>query len=304
MKAVVFGGSGFLGSHVADALTEKKFNVTIFDNVESPYISSDQQMIVGDILNPVDVEEAVKGSDYVFNFAGIADIDEANENPIAAVQNNILGNTFILESCYKNEVKRFVFASTIYVYSDLGGVYRSSKQACELIIENYQKLYGLDFTILRYGSLYGKRANNFNFVNKIINQALIEGKISRKGDGEEIRDYINVVDAARCSVEVLKDEFANQHVIIKGTQTIKIKDFLSMIKEILGNTIEIEYSSERIPEHYEITPYNFKPKVAKNLIMDYFHDLGQGILEVIYDVYNQLDEKDVPMKIPFDKSSS
>ena len=74
-------------------------------------------------------------------------------------------------------------------------LYRSSKQSCELPLENYQKEFNLNFTILRYGSLYGSRANDFNFIRNSIRQALLEGIIVRNGNGEEIRDYINIVDA-------------------------------------------------------------------------------------------------------------
>ena len=58
--------------------------------------------------------------------------------------------------------------------------------------------------MIRYGSLYGKRANEFNSIVKMIKQAIKSKKINRPGNGEEIRDYINVIDAARASIELLK----------------------------------------------------------------------------------------------------
>ena len=180
MKAIVFGGSGFLGSHVADCLTNKGFEVVIFDVVKSPYLRRKQDMVVGNILDCDGVKEAVKGCDYVYNFAGIADIGVACQKPLKAIEINVLGNTNILDACKKYKIKRFIFASSIYVYSDLAPFYRSSKEACELIIEDYQKVFGLDYTILRYGSLYGTRGNEFNFIYKIIKQAIEEKKITRK----------------------------------------------------------------------------------------------------------------------------
>lgn len=287
MKAVVFGGSGFLGSFVADVLTQRGYEVTIYDKVKSPYIMQNQKMIVADILDAQAVSNAVKGADYVYNFAGVADIEEALQDPVRTVEVNILGNTNITQACVKHKIKRFVFASTMYVYSDLASFYRSSKQACESIIEEYQKLYGLDFTILRYGSLYGPRSGESNFFYKIIQQCIEEKKIVRKGDGEEIRDYINVLDAARCSVDVLTEDFKNQHVIISGTQSTKVKDLLSMIKEIFKNEIKIEYIPDDTNHHYAITPYSFKPKMAKKLVSNYYHDLGQGILDMVYDIYQK-----------------
>ena len=116
MNVIVFGGSGFLGSHTADALSDAGHNVTIFDIVESEYINKNQRMIVGDILDQKVVEKAIKNKDIAYNFAAMADIDEAYKKPLETIEKNIIGNTIILETCRKYKVKRFVFASTIYVY--------------------------------------------------------------------------------------------------------------------------------------------------------------------------------------------
>ena len=81
-KVVVFGGSGFLGSHVADELTGRGYEVIIFDMVESSYLQKGQKMIVGNILDREQVKNAINGVDFVYHFAAIADIQEAKENPV------------------------------------------------------------------------------------------------------------------------------------------------------------------------------------------------------------------------------
>jgi len=292
-KVVVFGGAGFLGSHVADALTKKGYDVIIFDIHESQFINEKQKMIVGDILNPEEVSEVVQDCQYVYHFAGLADINEAKVKPIETITSNVLGTANILEACRINNVNRFVFASTIYVYSELGSFYRSSKQACELITENYFDEYDLNYTILRYGSLYGRRANQFNFIRNAVTQALLDNKIDRKGDGEEVRDYIHVKDAAKASVEILTSEFVNSHIMIKGLQTIKVNELLLMINEIMGNNIKINYSKKAHYEgHYQLTPYSFRPRVAEKYLLNTYYDLGQGLLDTIYDVYKELYKND------------
>lgn len=288
MKVVVVGGSGFLGSHVADALSAAGHHVTIFDRAASRYLQPGQKMLVGDLFDLDQVSRAVKGADAVFHFAGIADIKEANERPLETVKANILGTTHLLEACRTEKVKRFVFASSIYVYSELGGVYRSSKQSCELLIENYNRLFGLGFTILRFGSLYGGRANRFNFIRNVIHQALTEGRMERRGDGEEIRDYIHVSDAARACLAVLDEKHRNQYLLITGTQSIKVKDLLFMIKEILNRGVEVKFLEKTEDDHYEITPYSFRPRIAHKLMQDTQIDLGQGILDTIYEVYREV----------------
>lgn len=287
-KVVVFGGSGFLGSHVADELTSRGYEVVIFDRVESRYCNSKQQMIVGNVLSIADVNQAVKNADIVYHFAAMADIQESRDNPVDAAAYNIMGTMHILDACRRYGIKRFVYSSTIYVYSDHGSFYRSTKQSCELFIENYQREYNLNFTILRYGSLYGKRANNFNFIKNSIKQALLEKKIIRKGDGNELRDYINVLDAASSSVDILEEGFENKYIMITGPQTMKVKDLLCMINEMLNNEVNIQYVDEEFAGHYQITPYSFRPKVAEKITPTKYHDLGQGILDCIYDIYEEI----------------
>ena len=154
VKITVFGGSGFLGSHICDKLSEAGHAVTIVDLHPSPWLRPDQTMLTGNILDEETVRRGVEGADMVFNYAGIADIGEANNRPVDTARINVLGNVMILEACRKEAVKRYVFASSLYVYGKSGGFYRCSKQACEIYIENYQAMHKLPYTILRYGSLY------------------------------------------------------------------------------------------------------------------------------------------------------
>lgn len=288
MKAVVFGGSGFLGSHVADALTDEGHEVFVYDLNPSSYIQPNQKMVVGDIMDEDKVLRSLEGAGAVYNFAGLADIEEASKKPLDTIKFNVLGNTILLECSRKAGVKRFIYASTLYVYSKAGSFYRSSKQASELIIENYYETFGLEYTILRYGSLYGSRSDERNWIHKILKQALTEARIVREGDGEEIREYIHVKDAAKSSVEILSDEFRNQHIIITGYQQIKIKEVMLMVKEMLGGKISLDFLPPKGSYHYEITPYAFAPKIGKRLVSKSYYDLGQGILECLYDIYGKV----------------
>ena len=80
--------------------------------------------------------------------------------------------------------------------------------------------------------------------------------------------------------------------MINGTQTIKVKELLMMIKEIMGNQIKINYTKEKHYEgHYQLTPYSFRPRVAEKYLLNTYYDLGQGLLDTIYDVYKELYKK-------------
>jgi len=287
-KVLIFGGSGFVGSHVADALTDNGYEVLMYDLKPSLYVRENQKMIIGDILDEEKINKVTKGARFVYNFAGIADIHEASERPIETVKHNILGNTIILEACRKWEVERFVFASTVYVYSTSGSFYRVSKQANELMIEACHEKYGLDYTILRYGSLYGPRADLRNGIYRFLWQAIVNKKIDYYGSGEEVREYIHVWDAAKLSVEILKPEYKNQSFVLTGHQILRGRELLTMIQEMLPFKIEIEYHSAESPLHYKITPYNFTPKVGKKITTNIFIDMGQGLLQLIEEIYKGL----------------
>ena len=284
-KVVVFGGAGFLGSHVADALSEASYQVLIFDIKKSPYLRKDQNQIIGDILDKEQVQKAICGAKYVYNFAGIADISEASNKPVDVIKYNVLGHTIILNACVSYNVERIFFASSIYVYSNAGSFYRVSKQACELLTETFYERYGLKYTILRYGSLYGPRAQMWNGVYRYVYQALIEKRIDHPGTGEEKREYIHVLDAARLSVEVLKPEFENESVIITGTQTLTSRELLTMINEMLEGNVKINFQNKNVEHHYTVTPYTFSPKLGRKLVSSSFVDIGQGILQVMDEIF-------------------
>ena len=291
MNIIVFGGSGFLGSHVADVATENGHNVTIFDLKKSAHIKPDQKMIEGDILNREQVQRAIEGQEVIYHFAGLADLDDAASKPLQTVEYNILGTANVLDEARKFKIKRLIFASTVYVYSDLGGFYRCSKQACELYIEEYQKKYGLEFTILRYGSLYGPRADDTNSIRIFLREGLVDGKITYPGTGEETREYVHVKDAAKLSMEILSEKYKNQHVTITGHQPMKVKDMLQMANEILSHKVEIEFKPVSNFFHYDTTPYSFNPKVGNKLVSNCYTDMGQGLLECLHEIYEELNQK-------------
>lgn len=167
-SALVIGGSGFLGSHVADALTDKSYGVKIFDQEASPYLQPNQEMILGDLLDQQALMEAAAGCDVVYNFAGLADIDEASNKPVDTIKLNVLGNTYALQAAVEAEVKQFIFASSLYVLSNTGSFYRASKQSAEHIVKAYHERYGLNYTVLRYGTLYGRRADKRNSIYRYL----------------------------------------------------------------------------------------------------------------------------------------
>lgn len=281
MKVLVTGGSGFLGSHVADALTEAGHDVAIFDLTASPYLQDGQQMIIGDVTDADQVNAAVKGCDVIYHLAALADIDEAINKPRDTMAVNLMGTVNMLEAAREHGVKRFVFSSSIYVYSDQGSFYRTSKQACEHLIQDYHDRYGMEYTILRYGSLYGPRADSSNAVFKMVTSAFETKKIEYGGNGREVREYIHIRDAALMSADVLDEEFKNSILHLTGRERMTTGDMLEMLREIFKNEVEISLGQDNITGHYMQTPYNYTPRLGRKMTRNTYIDLGLGLLDVI-----------------------
>ena len=283
-KVVDVGGAGFLGSHIADELTGQGYQVTIFDLHPSKWLQPGQEMMVGDVFDLENLKACMQGARYVFHLAAVADIGQGVKSPKATIEHNIIGSVNVIEACQAAEVERLLFASTVYVYSQQGSFYRVSKQAVEAILENYSAEYGLSYTTLRYGSLYGPRAQDWNGIKRFVSQAVREGKVTYPGSGQEKREYIHVKDAARLSLKAMGSEYRNRCLTVTGTQVMTTRELLLMIKEIIGKDVHLEFNptgDEYNQFHYSLTPYRYTPKAGHKIVPSEFVDLGQGILDLV-----------------------
>ncbi|MEM7550368.1 MAG: NAD(P)-dependent oxidoreductase [Bacteroidota bacterium] len=292
-RVLVFGGTGFLGEYLVEDLLLKGFDVYAAD-LQLPKYFDTKRFKNCDILNSKQVSEIIDGNyDFVYNLAGFSSLDRAINDPYSTVKLNIMGNLNILEAV-KNlgSISRFIYASSAYAVNNKGSFYGISKLSSEKLIEEYQKRYGLKYTILRYGSVYSERGYDNNYIYHIIKEAILAGKIDHPGDGEEIREYIHAADAARLSVDILSDDFINQNVILTGAEKMRRLDLFRMIEETLGSKVKINFSKDGYANHYRITPYSFHPTLSRKLIANPYIDMGQGILECIKEVHknNQADQ--------------
>lgn len=285
MNITVFGGAGFLGSHVCDCLSAAGHSVLIADVRPSPWLRPDQNFALVDIRNPAAVADAVHGAEAVFNFAGIADIGEAAAKPVGTAEINVMGNIHILEACRFAAVRRYIFASSLYVYGRNGGFYRVSKQACELYIHAYQERYGLPCTIVRYGSLYGPRADKHNAIHRFVSEALTQGCVTYYGTPDSEREYVHVADAASATASLLEPSYAGNNIIITSSHPMRIDALFRMMGEMLGKPLQVRYEHKAESGHYSLTPYAFMPQLGRRLVPPLTVDLGQGLLTVMEEVF-------------------
>ena len=287
-NVLVFGGFGFLGSYLVNELSNRGYNVTVADIIDKEDRLDGVGYIDCDIVVREDVEKVFNQGNYntVYNLAGFANLDDAIQFPIKTIELNVIGNMHILEACIKNNIDKFIYASSAYAMSNKGSFYGISKLASEKIIEEYHNRHNLPFVILRYGSVYSERSFGNNYVYNLVKKAVLENKIDHRGDGNEIREYIHAADAAKLSVDVIEnDEFNNLHVILTGMERIKRSELFEMINEIMNNSVTIKYADSGSKHHYKFTPYSFQPSVSKKLVANPHIDMGQGLLECVRAVY-------------------
>jgi UDP-glucose 4-epimerase len=287
-KVLVFGGFGFLGHYLVNELFNRDYEITVADIHENEKLESNITFIKCDITSKENVENVFKNKqfDVVYNLAGFANLDTAVKYPIETIQLNVIGNMHILEQCVKNNVSRFVYASSAYAMSNKGSFYGISKLASEKIIEEYLKKYSLPFTILRYGSVYSERSYDNNYIYNLVKSAVLQGEINHNGDGNELREYIHAADASKLSVDVIESEdFKNLHVILTGNERMKRSDLFNMVKEILNDQVEINFKNDGYHNHYNFTPYSFEPSVSRKLSANPHIDMGQGLLECVRSVH-------------------
>lgn len=293
MKAFVTGGKGFLGRHISEELIRRGIETTVYDLIEDDnQIDSDKlTYITGDILDFNNLKSAMKGCDLVFHTAAVADINIVRDVPEKTMEVNVVGTTKCLQAARENNIKRFVYASSVYSAGSHGSFYSISKKAGESLCKTYFEEFGLEYSILRYGSLYGTEANHWNFIYGVCRELLTTGKYTYTSSPDSLREYINILDASRESVRIACDSnFINKTVMITGHQRMKVKELFIMIEEIIGRDIEITYAPKSRKNHYEITPYSFEPDIPVRVNLPTYIDISEGILGCLKEVQKEIDK--------------
>lgn len=297
MKALVTGGSGFLGRYLVRELVNQGIETVIFDTVSPPEdflngMSDYATFVKGDILDLDHLIQSIDGCDIVFHTAAIADLDDARKKPVQTMNVNVVGTAHCLEAARIAGVKRFLLASSVYVSGKWGSFYKVSKQAGESLCKTYNEEYGLSYTILRYGSLYGRDANQWNSMYAICTALLSTGTFHYVSGPEAIREYIHIHDAARETISIAMDKtFENRVALITGPQRMTIRELFDMMEEIIGKKITITYTPPHERCHYIKTPYTFDIEVPIRVNLSSFIDINEGILDCLYEVQKEIVDK-------------
>ena len=215
MVILVTGGSGFIGSHVVDELKVRKYDVRVFDKVKP--LRDDVEWFKGDLLNERELLESMTDADCVLHLAAVADVNVALQTPELCVQVNELGTVNLLKAATAKEVDRVVLASSTWVYGRAEGevteesplpvpdnVYTKTKIGQEHLVQAWNRVYGLPYTILRYDIPYGPRMRGNMAIAAFTRRALRGEAITLFGDGSQGRCFIHVEDLAKGNVAALR----------------------------------------------------------------------------------------------------
>ena len=249
-----------------DHLVAAGHEVAVLD-VRPPH-RADVQFFDVDILDLPGLVRATRGCDVIFHLAGVADVNHAKAHPVLTAELNVAGTAKVWEAARQNGVKRAVLASTVWVYSGASGdgelcedaefdlsrpghLYTSSKIAAEMVARSYQELYGVDYTILRFGIPYGPRARVAAVVPAMVERALKGEALTVAGDGSQGRRFVYVEDLAAGVVEALRPESANRVYNLAGSfgpgrRALPAEEGLAVSKGDAGDTVATKRFCEEV----------------------------------------------------------
>lgn len=259
MRVLVTGGAGFIGSHVVDKLQSHGHEPVIYDRRPSPWPEhAEIDTVIGQVTDLEALEAAMQDCDAVAHLAAVADVNDVHAEPSDAEEINARGTAAVLEAARRAGVGRVVYASTIWVYSDTeettvsettllpppAHLYTATKLAGELYCRSYQELYGLNYTILRFGIPYGPRAREAAVIPAFVNKAFAGEPLTLSGDGLQSRRFVYVEDLAEGVVAGLGDIAENRVYNLSSDEDVTIKQIAELVQETVGNT-EIVFGPAR-----------------------------------------------------------
>jgi UDP-glucose 4-epimerase len=261
MRSVVLvtGGAGFIGSHVVDRLVAAGHRPRILDQRPSPWHASGEiDTVIGDVRRPEDVMRAAHGCAAICHLAAAADVGEVHAQPAWSTELNTTGTLNVLEAARQLGIPRVVYASTVWVYSDVvadevdedellpapAHLYTAGKLAGEMYCRSYAELYGVQSTVLRFGIPYGPRARPAAVIPSFVARAQSGEPLSIAGSGDQERSFVYVEDLADGVVRGLIPEAAGRTYNLAGTETTTIAQLAKLVCEEVAET-EIVHTEGR-----------------------------------------------------------
>ncbi len=258
----VTGGSGFVGSHVVDALLRARHRVRVLD--AKPPLQADDpavEWVELDMLDQDALTSAVKDTAAVFHLAAMADVNHVIADPALSVEMNITMVARVLEAARRADAGRVILSSTVWVYSatteldvdestpfDLTvpgrHIYATEKIAAEMLCADYQTLFGRPYTVLRYGIPFGPRMRSDLVIAAFIERAMRGEPLTIDGDGSQERSFVYVEDLAAAHPLALAPAAENRTFNLEASAPITIRQLAETVGRLVGDT-EVTFGPPR-----------------------------------------------------------
>ena len=304
-RVVVTGGCGFVGSHIVCKLVKLGYQVTVIDNLSTGSLENIKNLNVNfvhlDILKKEKLDDVFNNvrPDYIIHQAAQTSVQESITNFVNDSEINIKGTLNLLELYIKYNMKKIIFASSAAIYGEPKCIpvtskhplspaspYGLSKLSAENYIELANKLYGVNYTILRYSNVYGprQRTDLEGGVVSIFIDKLRKGmKVNIYGDGLQTRDFIYVEDVAEANIKALSN--GNQKKMnVSSNKEISIKKLFLLISSMLNSIDEPIFCAERKGDIKNSVLCNCE--TIKELEWSPNYSLEEGLKETISNLYS------------------
>ncbi|MDQ7793860.1 MAG: NAD-dependent epimerase/dehydratase family protein [bacterium] len=273
MKLLVTGGSGFIGSHVAQTLRSRGHEVLTFD-FRPPAPGLGIQGVEGDVCDLATLTPAMPGVDVVCHLAGVADVYVALDDPQLAAKVNVLGTANVMQAAREAGISRVVYASTWEVYGapryqpvDEGHPcvpdhpYSITKYAGERMALCCGALDGISTIALRLGTAYGSRLRASSVFSVFIQRALHGQSIPVHGDGKQARQFTHAYDLARAFVAAAESDVQTATFNVGAPEMVSVIEIAQMITKHLP--AEIEFIPSR---KADVVPLRFSSDLARKVL--------------------------------------
>jgi UDP-glucose 4-epimerase len=254
-KVLVTGGSGFIGSKIAEYCLKLGLSVRIFDLVKTsnPNI---KESIIGSILDPYLLSSAIRGCDYVVHAAAAIGVERTETHRLECLYINIQGTVNVLDAAVKERIKKVLFMSSSEVYGDGDGKFNDENSALnpksnyaitKLVGEEYARAYkqnyNLDYSIVRLFSVYGENQAEKFVIPKFTRLILKDEAPLIFGDGKQIRSFCHVDDAAYGAVLALLSEKSNSQIFNIGnsSEPVTMRELAEKMIVLSGKSIRPQF---------------------------------------------------------------
>jgi len=272
MKILVTGGAGFIGSHVVDVLIAAGHTVSIVDNLWEHGGGKLENINPKATFYRIDICEAALSEVFqkehpeaICHLAAQHSVKISTDDPVHDANVNILGLINILQNATRFGVRKIIFSSSGATYGTVEKMpvdegttqspespYGITKMASEFYLRFWKNMYGLDFTILRYGNVYGPRQDPLGEAGVIAifsRQILLKEPVRIDWDGEQQKDYVYVGDVARANLLALTAGDGEAYCIAYGNGTSVNTLYQSLVNEV-GHEVEIRRAPKRPGDIY------------------------------------------------------